>query len=68
MNLNQGNLTQARQFYDHGDLAAMYTYLAQNCGDHYAVLALGVVTGNTISGAAAIDFMKNSAAQQGKTN
>ena len=67
MNLNQANLNQARQLYDQGNLEGMYNYLALNCGDRYAVLAKGVVTGDTISGKAAIEFMENTAEQQGRT-
>ncbi len=66
INLTAADLAQAQALLNQGQISAMYTYLAER-GDSYAMLANGVATGNTLSGAAAIEFMRNTAAQQGKT-
>src|ERR1700685_4478135 len=49
---------------DAGNLASVYQYLQQN-GYQYAGLALGVVTGATVSGAAALGFLNTSAQLNG---
>ncbi|WP_428422561.1 calcium-binding protein [Methylibium sp.] len=66
IDLTAADLTQAQALLDQGQVSAMYTYLSER-GDRYATLANGVATGNTLSGSAAIEFMRATATQQGKT-
>ena len=64
--LTQNDLAHARDLANQGKLSEMYDFLASH-GDRYAVLAKGVVEGNTLYGQAAIEFMKRTAENQGKT-
>ena len=63
--ITTNDLTHAQGLLNNGQLSAMYDFLASK-GDRYAVLAKGVVEGNTVSGKAALEFMEHTAKQQGK--
>jgi hypothetical protein len=64
-NVSKAQLDSLQQMAANGNLAGVYQYLAQN-GYQYASLALGVVTGSTVSGAAALGFLNTSAQLNGK--
>jgi hypothetical protein len=59
-NIDSTQLAILRNTANAGDIAGVYTYLQQD-GYQYAGLALGVASGNTVSGAAALGFLNTSA-------
>lgn len=63
--LGKAQLDEARRLLSNGGPAAMYDYLASR-GYKYAVLANGVVKGDSMAGEAALNFMRVTAAQQKK--
>ena len=62
--ITQDDLKHAQDLLNNGQLSERYGYLASK-SDRYAVLAKGVVEGNTVSGAAALEFMEHTAKNQG---
>ncbi|RKT21632.1 hypothetical protein B0G69_5028 [Paraburkholderia sp. RAU2J] len=58
--LSKDQIGSLIQMANNGNLVGVYQYLQQN-GYQYAGLALGVVTGSTVSGAAALGFLNTSA-------
>lgn len=62
--ISQSDINNARYILEHSGPSAMYQHLA-NFGDRYAKLADGVAQGNTLSGVAALEFMKHTAEQRG---
>ena len=66
ISITQDDLKHAQELRNNGQLSEMYDYLASK-GDRYAVLAKGVVEGNTVSDAAALEFMEHTAKNQNKT-
>ena len=66
ISITQDDLKHAQELRNNGQLSEMYDYLASK-GDRYAVLAKGVVEGNTVLGAAALEFIEHTAKNQGKT-
>jgi hypothetical protein len=62
--MTTSELEQARTMISAGDLAGFYTYMA-NQGYDYALLAGGLVSGSSFSGAAAVSYMLSSAQAQG---
>ena len=62
--MTTAELQQAQTMIDAGDLAGFYSYMADQ-GYNYALLAGGLVSGSSFSGAAAINFLLGSAQAQG---
>ncbi len=58
--LNQENLNFAKQLLEESGPSAMYDYLSSK-GYNYATLANGVARGDSLGGAAALSFMKETA-------
>jgi hypothetical protein len=62
--MNVSELNQAQTMIDAGDLAGFYSFMA-NQGYNYAILAAGLVKGSSFSGAAATNYLLDSAKAQG---
>jgi hypothetical protein len=64
MLVTQDDVVHARELYNAGNYAGMYNHLATR-GDRYAILANGVVQGNTFSGVMALEHLENVARDSG---
>ncbi|MGD9499036.1 MAG: hypothetical protein AB7V33_00910 [Halothiobacillus sp.] len=64
--ITQSDIDYAHILYQQGKLGEMYDFLASH-GDRYSILAKGVVTEDTLSGRAAIEYLEHAALSQGKT-
>jgi len=64
--MTKEDLLSARRLLDEKGLDEMYDYMAGK-GDRYAVLASGVAKGNSIAGIAAINFMKKTEDDAGRS-
>uniref|UniRef100_UPI002AB607E5 calcium-binding protein n=1 Tax=Paraburkholderia heleia TaxID=634127 RepID=UPI002AB607E5 len=62
--MTTAQLEQARTMISSGDISGFYSYMASQ-GYNYAILAEGLVSGTSFSGAAAVNFLIASAAEQG---
>lgn len=63
--ITQSDIDYAHTLYQQGRLGEMYDFLASH-GDRYSILAKGVVTEDTLSGRAAIEYLEHAALSQGK--